>query len=123
MIGGRLAAGIAAAVALGALSFGTGWTVKGWRVDAQRLAAEREAVRERDARQSDMNREAARFESQRTALAGQARIITREVDRVIQTPFYAPAAAPECLDADGLRQLGAAVAGAADPGIAADPLR
>lgn len=54
----------------------------------------------------------ARYEGRRAQLQQHARVITKEIDRVVEKPVYRDM----CLDADGLRILSAAIAGATDPG-------
>lgn len=53
-----------------------------------------------------------RYEGRRARLQQHARVITKEIDRVVEKPVYRDV----CLDADGLRILSAAIAGAAAPG-------
>lgn len=112
---------LALAAALLAAAFGAGWQVHAWRTDAQRLAAERADQAAQAQARAAVGHEAERFEAARQAIGAEARTITREVDRVIQTPAYR-SGSPDCLDADGLRQLAAAIAGSANPGGPADPV-
>ena len=53
----------------------------------------------------------ARYEDRRAQRQQQARVITKEIDRVVEKPVYRDV----CLDADGVRLLSAAITGAADP--------
>lgn len=55
----------------------------------------------------------ARYEGHRAQLQQHARVITKEIDRVVEKPVYRDGL---CFDADGLRLLSESIAGAADPG-------
>lgn len=106
-----LLVGIAAGTTLG-------WQVQGWRhgrLDAQRI--ERQA---RDTlRAIERGQQAADTYTQEQAHAQPARQqIVRNVETIITRPVYRNV----CLDADGLQQLGAAIAAGAPPGGAAAPL-
>lgn len=101
-----------AAAALAALAVGF---AGGWRVQALRWAAadgERAAVQ---AESEQLLRRAAdaaaiRFEVERNAMASRRVVITREVDRVVESPVYRDL----CLDAAGLRVLANAIGSAGD---------
>ena len=108
----RLAATLAAGVAFGGWA---GWQVQGWRTDHNRVQqVERQA---RDTLRAIERRDAVsttHLEAQAHAEQVQTRIVERV--RIINAR---PAAAVQCLDADGLRELGAAIdngAPAAAPG-------
>lgn len=95
-----------------------GWQVQGWRhgrLDAQRI--ERQA---RDTlRNIERGQQAADTYTQEQAHAQPTRQqITRTVERIVTRPVYRNV----CLDADGLQQLGAAIATGAPPGSAAAPV-
>ncbi len=117
---------IAAALLVGLALGGAGaWTVQGWRwraADAERMELEREA---RLALERRADAAAQQLEQAREGIRAQQRVITREVERVVESPVYRDV----CLDADGL-QLVAKAAGAAasagqpSPAVpAADPTR
>lgn len=108
----RLAATLLAGVALGGWA---GWQVQGWRTDHNRVQqVERQArdtvraIERRDAVSTDF------LKGQTDADQVQTRIVERV--RVVNAR---PGGAVQCLDADGLRELGAAIdngAPAAAPG-------
>ena len=54
-----------------------------------------------------------RYEGRRAERQQHARVITKEIDRVVEKPVYRDGL---CLDADGLRVLSAAIAGTTDSG-------
>ena len=108
---------VGAAVVAAAVGFTAGWRVQGWRrsaADAERVVAQAEA--ERLARVA-ADRAAATFEGRREAIRVEQRVITREVDRVVDRPVYRDGV---CLDADGLRLVAAAAGAASNPAVA-DP--
>ena len=104
----RLAATLAAGVAFGGWA---GWQVQGWRTDHNRVQQV-----ERQAR--DTFREFERRDDISTGyLEGQAhaeQVQTRIVERV-RIINARPGGAVQCLDADGLRELGAAIDNGAPP--------
>lgn len=112
-----VAAALLAGLALGGTA---GWQVQGWRwaaADAARVQAEHEAQRGQE-RAADAA--AARHEAARADIQSRQRVITREVERVVEVPLYRR----ECLDADGLRLVAAAAGAAASasqpaPGVPA----
>lgn len=104
-----LLAAVLAGLALGSAG---AWQVQAWRwraADAERLEQEREARRSQE-RVADQAAQA--HERERAALRVQQQVITREVERVVESPVYRN----ECLDADGLRLVAQAAGAAADPG-------
>jgi hypothetical protein len=95
-----------------------GWKVQDWRhgyLDAQRQEQARE---DRARREKTIDNAAAGHEADKREIRTEFITITQEVERVVQTPFYA--AGQQCLDDDGLRQLAAAVGPA---GAASQPAR
>lgn len=100
----------AAAVVLGlALGFAGAWQVQVWRwraADADRLEQQQQARR---AQEQQADAAGVRFEQGREAIRAQQRVITREVERVVESPVYRDV----CLDPDGLRLVAATAAGAA----------
>ncbi len=109
---------LAAALAGLALGGAGAWQVQAWRwraADAERLELEREARR---AQERTADAAALAHERDRAAIRVQQRIITREVERVVESPVYHDV----CLDADGLRIVAQAAGAAADPGQPAPAL-
>jgi len=111
-----LAAALLAGLAGG---FAGGWKVQGYRWAAAD-GARAEAQVEQDRMQRRVADEsAARHAAELAAIAAQRRTITREVERVVESPVYRNV----CLDADGLRLVEAAATGrAADTGEPAPAL-
>lgn len=99
MIWTHAAAGAAALLA----GFIGGWQVRDWKAgadDADRIALEN---RDRVRRAENADRAAAGHEAFKTESDARERVITREVERVVQAPAYRAV----CIDADGLRILAA----------------
>ncbi len=93
-----------------ALTIGAGsaWQVQAWRHEAreaQRLESERE-TRSLLARRADSA--AASHEARRQRIDAEVRVITQEVDRVVERPVYRD----RCIDDDGLRLIARAIGGA-----------
>lgn len=100
----RLAAVLAAMLAMSWL----GWTVRGWQEDAEELAEQRGADK---AIKASMEREsniASTLETRLQQLRANERVIEREKIKVVDRPVYSVS----CLDADGVRLINAAKAGA-----------
>ena len=101
-----LVAALLAGLALGGTA---GWQIQGWRrdsADAERVQAEaRDAFR----RAERADGAAVRHETTRAAIRAQQQIITREVERVVESPVYRDV----CLDAGGLQLVAQAAAAAA----------
>jgi hypothetical protein len=118
---------VVAALALGAAA---GWKVQGWRWDADKAKQLEATARERMRAEKNIETASAGHEADKRGIRTRFITITKEVDRVVQSPFYA-AGQPLCLDDDGLRQLRAAISPAAAasqperavPGAAAAPVR
>lgn len=104
-----IAAALIAGLALGGTAAWRVQTSRWAAADAQRLEVEREARRGL-ARAADGA--AQRHETTRAAIRAQQQIISREVERVVESPVYRDV----CLDADGLRLVAAAIGAAASAG-------
>lgn len=102
---------LAGAVAL-ALAFGAGWQTRAWKAgadDAAQVRADASTAR-KQAANGDVA--ATRHEATRATLQRQDAVLVKEIERVVEKPVYRT----ECIDADGLRIIAAALSGAADPG-------
>lgn len=98
---------IAAALIAAAVVAPTIWRVQEWRHDAQdkeRIETARETERLR-ARTADKASEGHEVFKEKERVVYQT--ITETVDRIVERPVYRN----DCLDADGLRELNAAIAG------------
>lgn len=96
----------AALVAL-AVGFGAAWKTQGWRHDAMELARTERAAKDLKRVVEVQDRAVADFiEEQRNAKPVYQRIVV-EVDKIVDRPVYRA----QCFDADGLRQLDAALDG------------
>lgn len=114
MIYTHVAAGLLG-LALGAAG---AWQVQDWRHTAE-LAQQREDAAElQRLRARTVDSAAASHEATRAQLDAEFKVITREVERVVERPVYRNV----CLDADGLRILGRAIASPGDPGQPAPAL-
>jgi hypothetical protein len=94
------------------------WQVQAWRwraADAERLELEREA---RLALERRADAAAQQLEQARDGIRAQQRVITREVERVVESPVYRDV----CLDAGGLRLVAEAAGAAASTGQPAPAL-
>jgi hypothetical protein len=103
---------LAVAMLSAALSGVGAWKVQNWRyaaIEKDRIEAAAEKAKF-DRRAVDVA--AAGHEKDKAAIRTVTKTVTREVERIVREPFYVDA--PACLDADGLRQLQAAL-GAAHP--------
>ena len=97
-----------AAVAAVAIGFGGGWQVRSWKAGNDQAAALELAARDA-ARQAERTDTAAvTYETKRAAGQTRTRVITKEVDRVVEVYRDRP-----CLDAAGLQLVQAAIS--ADP--------
>ena len=96
-----------------------GWFVRGWRENSVRLVEQRQVAHEEFRRREKLDGAAAAHEGERAGLQAEDRDLTKEIDRVAQTP----AGRGQCLDADGLRILRAAISGPRDPGEPAAAVR
>jgi hypothetical protein len=109
---------IYAAIALiAALASGAGvWKVQAWRYDSRELQRQ-ETQREKErADRKSIDSAAAAHEKDKREIRTQFLTITKEVERVVEKPFYRDA----CLDDDGMRELRAAVGA---PDAAGQPAR
>lgn len=106
---------IAAALIAGAIAAAGAWQVQDWRYgakEAERLEAGR---RDRLIAEKRVDVAASGHERDKAEIVTEFITITETVERIVRAPFYVAAHAPACLDADGLRELAAAVGGAAAP--------
>ena len=92
------------ALAAGAVG---GWKVQGWRWDAERARQLEGVARDRMRAEKNIDTAAAGHEGDKRGIRIKYVTITKEVERVVQTPFYA--AGQLCLDGDGLHQLRTAI--------------
>jgi hypothetical protein len=86
------------------------WQVQDWRY-ASKEADRLEQVRE-DRMRSEKNIDTAAVghEKDKVQIRTVTKTVTKEVERIVREPFYVATDAPACFDADGLRQLQAAIA-------------
>jgi len=101
---------LAAALAVGG---GAGYYARGVQAAADEAAALRSQVKAMQMLAANNNALATKYETARARRSVVTRTVTKEVTRVIRTPFYA--AGNQCFDADGLRQLRAAIGAAPTP--------
>lgn len=104
---------IVAALLVG-LSIGAAgaWQVQAWRRDAAELQRQRTEARDDARRAEHADSAATTYETQRAAGQAAARVIVREVERVVEAPVYRDV----CLDDAGLQLVARAIDAAADPG-------
>lgn len=95
--------------------FGLGWHAKSVVVKAEQARELKQANADLVRRVERDAGAVRRYEETKAALDAKARVITKEVTRVIREPFYAGPGVPLCLDDRGMQQLRAAVVGP-DPG-------
>lgn len=103
---------LAAALLAGLLAFGAGWQVRSWKADSDAVAQVRADASTARKQAANGDAAATRHESTRATLQRQDAVLVREIERVVEKPVYRT----ECIDADGLRIIAAALSGAADPG-------
>lgn len=90
-----------------AMGFGSAWKVQAWRHDSMELARTVQAGKDLKRAVETQDRAVTTFiEEQRNAKPIYQRIVV-EVDKIVDRPVYRA----QCFDADGLRQLGAALDG------------
>lgn len=90
-----------------ALSAATGaWQVQDWRYGAKEAQRLEQAREDRALREKTIDHAAVGHEKDKVRTQTEFLVITQEVDRVIEKPFYV--ASELCLDDDGLRQLNGA---------------
>lgn len=101
---------IITALVSAALAFGAAWKVQDWRHDAAELKRQEEAseLQRLLARKSDNAAVSHEQFQERERVVYQT--ITETVDRIVEKPVYRNI----CLDADGMRALGAAIHGRPD---------
>lgn len=109
MIYTHLAVALFAAIVAG----GAAWNVRGWKADSEQAAIVKGLHAAVLAKQAAADKAATQFEVDRARLTRERHVITQEVDRVVERPIYRDGV---CLDADGLRLVAAAAAGAASAG-------
>jgi hypothetical protein len=98
---------LATAIVAAALAFAGAWRVQEWRHDAldkERIEAANELRRERE---RGADNAAASHEAFKENERVVYKTITETVDKIVERPVYRNV----CLDADGLRQLNAAITG------------
>lgn len=97
----------ATGIACLALGFGTAWQTQNWRHDALELERTQRAAKDLTRVVEQQDRALTDYiEEQRNAKAVYQRIVV-EVDKIVDRPVYRT----QCFDADGMRQLGAALDG------------
>jgi protein-disulfide isomerase-like protein with CxxC motif len=84
-----------------------GWQVQTWRHGYLESQRQEQAREDRARREKTIDVAAAGHEADKREIRTEFITITQEVERVVQTPFYA--AGQQCLDDDGMRQLAAAL--------------
>jgi hypothetical protein len=95
----------AAALVAAVLAFSGAWKIQDWRHGAQeaaRLEQEREA---QVLRARSVDAAAASHEGEREQLSTAFKVITKEVDRIVEKPIYRNV----CIEDDGLMQLRRAI--------------
>lgn len=104
---------VAAVLVSAGLAFSGGWMVRGWKAGADDVAQVRADARTALVRAEKGDRAAVSHEGIKAKLQRQDAVLVREIERVVEKPVYRT----ECIDADGLRIIAAALAGSApDPG-------
>lgn len=93
-----------------ALAFGSAWKIQDWRHDAAQLDVQRENANTAD--RASENREI-----DRAVIDSQFKTITVEVEKIVTHDVYHNV----CIDADGLRELGRAIAATASESSPAVP--
>lgn len=100
-----------AAVAL-AIGFGGGWKANGWRWDAAEKQRIEQEAKEHQKRLDRTQVASTTFEDKRTTNETRYRTVTVTLEKIVDRPVYLN----QCIDPDGLQQLNAQIARAADPG-------
>ena len=103
---------LAAALAAGAVAFYGGWQVRAWKSDADELAQQQSDAKAAYRRAERVDSAATGHEATRASLQRQDAVLVKEIERVVEKPVYRF----ECIDADGLRIIAAALSGAPDSG-------
>ena len=103
---------LAIALALVWAGFYGGWKVQAWRYAASAAEAAEQAREAQVLRAKSADAAAASHEAEREQLATEFKVITREVERIVEKPVYRNV----CLDDDGLRVIGQAIGAARNPG-------
>ncbi len=105
---------LALAAAFASTAAGSFWAGKEWEQGAQAQRDIAAMLKGGEQRRTDAKRidtAATGHEADKREIRTEFVVITQEVERVVKEPFYRDAAAPACLDDDGLRQLTAAITG------------
>lgn len=102
----------ATAIVAGALAFGGGWQVQAWRWDAADKQRIEQEAKERQKQLDRAHVASTTFEDKRTTNETRYRTVTVTLEKIVDRPVYLN----QCLDSDGLLQLNAQIARAADPG-------
>jgi hypothetical protein len=106
---------LAAALVAGAVAAGGAWQVQEWRYGAKEADRLEEVARDRMRAEKNIDTAATGHERDKARIRTEFITITETVERIVREPFYLAHDAPACLDADGLRELGAAIRGPAQP--------
>ena len=96
---------MAIALAALAMAFLGGWVVHGWQFDAQAKEALEKGIETADKRAVVADTASIGHEADKTKLRTQYVTITETVEKIIEKPIYSNV----CFDADGLRELSAAI--------------
>ncbi|RZJ24778.1 MAG: hypothetical protein EOO54_08400 [Haliea sp.] len=102
---------IAAAVA-GLIGFGSAWTVQDWRHDAAMLKRTQEEGKALVRKADNIDAAATNHEAFKAKTEVRYVTRTRTIEKLVDRPVYRN----QCIDADGLRELNAAIAGRDDSG-------
>ena len=109
---GGSATRLAATLLAGALAGGYGaHQVTSWAYESKALKTQQRAARDLARAVEQQDRAVAEFTKDQQHARIEYRTITRKVDKIVERPVYRNV----CLDADGMRQLSAAIAGRATP--------
>lgn len=96
------------AIALAAFASGgaTSWKVQSWRHDAQEKQRMEQEAKEQGIRAQRIDTAASGHEADKKEIQAERVTITKTVEKIVEKPVYRDM----CLDDDGLRALGAAIA-------------
>lgn len=111
MIWTHAAAGVLAL----AVGFAGGWKTRTWKAGSDEAVRMQQEAQDAARKVERADSASSMFETGRDAQRERIRVITKEVDRVVDRPIYRDGV---CLDDDGLRLIANAVAG---PELAGEP--